>query len=147
MRISWVPIACALAFLVAACATKNLPGTTGYVAIPQSQLFGARPSDGEAARDNATIVVKRDPGFTGSALSSILLLDGKRVASIKPGQYLELSLKPGEYLVGVAWSDGMGALETSATREIAIDCKAGKTYYIRMFPQAMSGIVIERSSQ
>jgi hypothetical protein len=130
---------------MAACATKNLPGTTGYIAIPQSQLFGARPSDGEAARDNAKIVVKRDLGFTGSALSSVLLLDGKRVAIIKPGQYLELSLKPA--LFGVAWSDGMGALETSATREVAIDCKAGKTYYIRMFPQAMSGIIIERSSQ
>ena len=136
-----------LVFIVAECATKNLTGTTGYVAIPQSQLFGARPSDGEAARDNATIIVKKDPGFTGSALSSILLLDGKRLAIIKPGQYLELSLKPAEYVFGVAWSDGMGALETGTTREIAVDCKAGKTYYIRMFPQAMSGIVIERSSQ
>ena len=91
-------IAFPLAFIVAACATKNLPGTTGYVAIPQSQLFGVRRSDGEAAHDNATIVVKRDLGFTGSALSSVQLADGKRVATIKPGQYLELSLKPAEYV-------------------------------------------------
>jgi hypothetical protein len=124
-----------------------MPGTTPYVLVPQSQFVGSYPSDGEAAHDNATIIVKRDPGFFGSALSSVLLLDGRRVATIKPGQFLRLSLKPAEYLFGVAWSDDMGALETSTTREIAVDCRAGNTYYIRMFPQPMSGIVIERSSQ
>lgn len=135
-----------LPFLLLGCATQNLPGIESYVAVPSSQILGSVQTT-DKSEDTALAIVKRDQGFTGSALSSFLTIDGKRIALIKPGQYFELTLRPGEYVFGVAWSDDLGPLETGATREVSIDCKAGKIYYLRMFPQAGSGIVIERSSQ
>jgi hypothetical protein len=130
-----------------ACATQNQPGTTGYTAVPEAQFLGAFRVGGVKTNDSARVVVKRDSGFMGSFLSSVLLINSERIAAIRPGQYLELSLAPDEYIFGVSWSDDLGALATSAKREITVECKAGKTYYIRMFPQPGSGIVIERASQ
>lgn len=132
--------------LLVGCATQNVPGLSSYVAVPSSQFLSEIPPIGNFA-ENAIIIVKRDPGFLGSALSSVFTIDGKPIASIKPGQYIELSLHPKEYVFGVAWSDGLGALETSTTREIAIDSKPRKTYYLRLFPQIANGIGIERTSQ
>lgn len=135
-----------LSFLPLGCATQNLPGTASYVAVPSSQIFGSVQTT-DKSKGTALAIVKRDQGFTGAALSSFLTIDGKRIALIEPGQYVELTLRPGEYVFGVAWSDDLGPLETGTTREASVDCKAGKTYYIRMFPQAGSGIIIERASQ
>lgn len=132
--------------LLCGCATTNIPGTAAYERVPESQ-FIASPQPGSGSEENATVYVKRDPGFTGSALSSVLLLNGKPIVKIKPGQFVQLSLAPTEYLFGVTWSDNLGALETSNTREIPINCKSGQTYYVRMFPQPMVGLVIERTSQ
>ena len=140
-------IAVFLVVALSACATRNMPGTIDYIPVPESQFIEPRFAAHEISQDKANVIVKRDAGFMGSAISSVLLLDGKRIARIKPGQYIKLSLLSGEHLFGVEWTDKMGALETRSTRELAVDCRPGKTYYMRMFPQPMSGIAIERSSE
>ena len=83
----------------------------------------------------------------GTALSSILLVNGAPVARVRPGEYLEFRTAPGEHIFGVSWSDNLGAATTSSTRELAVEVRAGQTYYLRMLPQSGSGVVIERSSQ
>ena len=135
-----------LIFLPLGCATQNISGTASYEAVPSSQIIVSVQAT-DKLEDTALLIVKRDKGFTGSALSSVFTIAGKRIALIKPGQYFELPLRSGEYVFGVAWSDDLGLLETGNTREVSVDCKAGKTYYLRMFPQAGNGIAIERSSQ
>ncbi len=136
-----------VALLVQGCATQNTPGTADYALISNSQVIGELPSVKSSPENIATIIVKRDRGFSGAALSSVLTIDGRRIAKIKPAQYLELYLPEREYLFGVDWSDGMGPVATSTTRELAVDCRAGRTYYLRMFPQIGNGIIIERTSQ
>ncbi len=111
-------VAAVLVAGLTACATQNQPGTTGYTAVPEAQFFGAVPVGGITTQDSARVIVKRDPGFTGAALSSVLLINGVRIVVIRPRQYLELSLAPDEYVFGVSWSDDLGALATSGTREI-----------------------------
>lgn len=135
-----------LTFVFAGCATQNLAGTSSYQAVPterNSSVF-VEPEPGRPA---GTIIVKRDLGMFGAGLSSILLVGGKPVVQLKPGEYFQFRVVAGEQLLGVAWSDNFGAVETSSTREIAVDVHPGQTYYFRMLPQAGNGIVIERSSQ
>lgn len=135
-----------LLFLPLGCATQNIPGVARYEAVPSAQILGFVQAAGKS-EETALLIVKRDKGLAGSALSSVFTIAGKQIALIKPGQYFEMPLRSGEYVFGVAWSDDLGPIGTGAMREVSIDCKAGKTYYLRMFPQAGSGIVIERSSQ
>ena len=66
---------------------------------------------------------------------------------MSPGQFISLSVAPGDHLFGVASSDNLGPVATNISREVAADCKAGRTYYFRLFPQAAGGIVIDRVSQ
>lgn len=138
--------ACGLLLALAGCATQNVAGTSSYQVVSAERITAAisEPPPGEPS---GTVVIKRDAGMMGAALSSILLVNGKPVARVKPGEYLQFRASPGEHLFGVAWSDNLGAAATSSTREVAVEIRAGQTYYFRMFPQAGSGIVIERSSQ
>ena len=139
-------ISIALACALAGCATQNVAGTASYQLVPQDRVIGtiAQPSENEPF---GTVVVKRDPGLFGAALSSVLLLDGKPAARIKPGEFIEFRSQPGEHILGVSWSDNLGAAATSSTRELAVEIRPGQTYYFRVFPQAGSGVVIERASQ
>ena len=144
MKIGFV--ACGLLLLLAGCATQNVAGISSYQLVSAERVTGAivEPPIGEPA---GTIVIKRDPGILGAALSSTLLVNGKPVARVKPGEYLQFRAALGEHLFGVSWSDNLGAAATSSTRELAVEVRAGQTYYLRMFPQPGSGVVIERSSQ
>lgn len=131
---------------LAGCATQNISGAASYRSVPEQQIINAvpQPSPHDA---HATVVVKRDHGLFGSALSSVLLLNGKPVVKVKPGEFTQIRVTPAEHIFGVSWSDNLGAAATESTRELAVDCKPGQTYYIRMFPQSGSGIAIERASQ
>ena len=138
--------ACALALMLAGCATQNAAGISSYHVVSADRLTGAI-GEPPASEPAGTIIVKRDPGMLGAALSSILLLNGKPVALIKPGEYLQFRTLPGEHIFGVSWSDNLGSVATSSTRELAVDVRAGQTYYLRLFPQSGNGVAIERSSQ
>ena len=143
-----IPAICIVAIAVAlvGCSTTNQPGTGSYLPVPPSQMIGTPPRPATAA-EAATIIVKRDPGFMGTALSSVLTIDGRPIARMRPGQFISLSVAPGDHLLGVASSDNLGPVATNISREVAADCKAGRTYYFRLFPQVAGGIVIDRVSQ
>ena len=136
---------CALLLVVAGCATQNVPDISSY------QLASGHTIDPMVetpiGKPAGTIVVKRDPGLMGAGLSSILLVDGKPMVRLKPGEYIEFRAAPGEHNFGVSWSDNLGPAATSSTRELAVDVRAGQTYYLRLFPQPGIGIAIERSSR
>ena len=57
-----------------------------------------------------------------------------------------MQVDPGEYIFGVNWSDDLEPLETRSSREVAVNCTSGNTYYIRIFSQIGNGLAIERSS-
>lgn len=132
-------------FALAGCATTNEPGTTSYAPVASAQIIGSVPRPPESA--TATVVVKRDPGFMGAALTSILTVDGKPIARIRPGQFISLKLPTGEHIFGVASSDNLGPVATNISREVAADCNADQSYYFRLFPQVAGGIVIDRVSR
>ncbi len=136
----------ALVLVLTGCATQNIAGTASYTLVPDSQIV-TRLIEPLAHEPYATIIVKRDAGMFGSGLSSTLILDTKHVAKIDRGQYLEFRVTPGEHIFGVALSTLFNSTATKYEHEIAIDCKAGQIYYVRLYPQAGNGMAIGRSSQ
>ncbi len=142
----WFVAAALIALALGGCATSNQPGTSSYVPVERSQIVENAPQPSDAT-GTATVVVKRDQGFMGVALTSVLTIDGRPTAKIRPGQFVSLRVAAGEHLFGVSSSDNLGPIATNISREVAADCKAGKTYYFRLFPQVGGGIVIDRVSQ
>ncbi len=132
--------------LVSGCATQNVAGISTYKAVPEARIFTKNTVQGPNGM-TGTVIVKRDHGMLGAALSSTLLIDGQPTAKIKAGEFLQFPVSGDEHIFGVAWSDNLGPLATSSTREVAITIQAGKVYYLRMFPQLSNGIAIERVSQ
>jgi hypothetical protein len=131
--------------LIAGCGTKHTPGTTAYVPIWATQMRGAVPVV-PANAQASTIIVKRDRGLAGSALSAIFTVDGVEVADIPAGYFYRFDVEAGEHIFGVkSKKEGFVGL-SSVFRELAVDCKPQRTNYLRLHVEYRDGIQINRSS-
>lgn len=106
--------------------------------------MGKPPVSGRG--EQATVIVKRDPGFYGSGLDATLTIDGRDIARIKAGQYYRFVIAPGEHLFGVRPTGGLGKLLADVHREVAVPVVAGHTYILRLSAERGSGMHIQRSS-
>ena len=79
-----------------------------------------QPPAGSDAR--ATLVFYRTPGWVGSAIRHVVMINGERAAKLRSKSYTTLSLKPGRYTVCI-----FGDELCVAPFEVI----AGETYYIR----------------
>jgi hypothetical protein len=132
-------------FLIGGCSTTHLAGIDSYELLDNSKIVGELPRVKDV-NNSATIVVKRDRGFMGSALKALFTINGKPLADLRPGQYIMFNVDPGEYIFGVRSAEAFGALDANVFREISLDCKPMQHYYLRLFPQPVAGIQIQRSS-
>ena len=78
---------------------------------------------------NARALFVRDEGFLGSGLYQHLYIDGKKAASLNPGEKVEFVLSPGEHIFGVIPTDPFG---TTSLNSIDQDLKPGKRYFYRI---------------
>ncbi|MEO8391142.1 hypothetical protein [Polaromonas sp.] len=81
------------------------------------------------ASNNSTVVFIRDVGFVGSGVYHHIFIDGKKAASLNPGERVEFVLSPGEHIFGVIPTD---AFNTHALNSIDQDLKPGKKYFYRV---------------
>lgn len=133
-----------LLFSGCAASTQNVAGTSSHVAISSSQVL-CKPPVSESGEE-ATVLVKRDPGRYGSALDAMLTIDGQDSARIKAGQYYRFVIAPGEHLFGARPAGGLGKLLADVHREVAVQVLASHTYILRLSAERGSGIHIQRSS-
>lgn len=132
------------------CSTENLRGISDYQKVSLEKYSEKIPKYNDSHKP-ATIIVKRDPGFCGSALSALISLNGLNTVDLSQGQYAEFLLDKGEYIFGVSEPKGtviqtIGSSAIDAFREIAITAETGKTYYIRVYGEWGTGMHIGRSS-
>lgn len=73
-------------------------------------------------RPKAQLVFYRTPGWVGSAVSHVVMINGKRAAKLRSKHYTTLALAPGEYTICI-FGDHL-CLDP-------FEVKAGETYYIR----------------
>ncbi|WP_442783432.1 hypothetical protein [Collimonas fungivorans] len=116
----------ALAVLVSAggCATSP-PPINNARSVPMERVFRA---DALPLANSARAVFVRDAGLSGGAYQH-LYIDGKKAASLNPGEKVEFMLTPGKHVFGAAPTD------SSDTRSLAVteqDLKADKSYFYRI---------------
>ncbi|TZF90723.1 hypothetical protein [Cognatilysobacter lacus] len=129
-----------LAALLSSAATA---GEKAYVPVPPTAMHAEVKTS--CVPEEATITVKRDHGFKGSGIHSDLVVDGKPIAELRPGQTVTFCLPADEHIVGVTWSM-LGGFSNNK-REIAAEIRAGKNYFFRIFILHAQGATIERTAE
>lgn len=118
------------AVFLTSCTTQNTKDLVGYSLVEANSYENPIPKL-DSTTSYGTIVVRRDSGFTGSALPAKLHLNGTKICNLRPGQYVELKVKSGEHQLALN-SNGFALLpvETKAVTNIEI----GSRQYFRVLP-------------
>ena len=107
-------------------AGSSLGACVGGGFIGDSAQFYQNP------HDVVRVTVMRKPQFTGLALTLKIELDGKPIARLRPGDFIEFPVGPGRRFLRVS---AKGAATNTLEKFEAI---AGESYYFRV---AVSGVI------
>lgn len=119
---SIILLGCALS----GCAVATTPiSTAATTPVPQSQIINSAYQTSEPG--DAHIIVKRDAGFLGSGCDSLVRVQGTVLAALKPGQRIDIYVKPGDYILGA--SEGCGQ---KAVVEVEAQVAAGELKTFRL---------------
>ena len=106
------------------------------VALALLSGCGGEPSANfEAAKDNATLLLRREGKAADAALAQTVLVDGSPVAKLKVGQTVTVPLKPGQHEIRLECGGGIPAI---AADTMLLRAEAGKRYTLRSFVSAAS---------
>ncbi|MGB7194983.1 MAG: hypothetical protein WBD81_16135 [Collimonas pratensis] len=116
-----------LAVIVSAsgCATPPIPINSAR-SVPMERIFRA---DALPLANSARAVFVRDGGSSGAAAYQQLYIDGKKAASLNPGEKIEFMLTPGQHVFGALPAD---VFNTQSLSTINQDLKADQTYFYRI---------------
>ena len=106
--------------LLAGCATSPVPAEKADP-VPSARLYAYQPP----LSGQATLIITRDKGFTGSGCNTKISIDGQRAASIASGESAKFYLAAGEHMISAS-SCGSELKE----REVSIAPGATKRYRI-----------------
>lgn len=123
MKFGILPIA--LAISITGCATSPV-SINEAKSVPKERIFRA---EALPLANNARAVFVRDTGFSGGGVYQHLYIDGKKSASLNPGEKVEFVLTPGEHIFGSIPTD---AFATHSLNTIDQDLKADKIYFYRI---------------
>jgi len=130
--------AIALVVLLAGCASTD-PYSFHYVELAdQSRILHAPPPG------SATVVVRREPSFSGVALNHFLTVDGVKIAQLQQEEQHTFTVAPGRYVVGHLCEAVIGG---PALGETVLQAEAGKTAIYRLYTVQQSGCLIEVMSR
>lgn len=130
--------ALASVLLLGACAATHPPSADELHPAPAQQVESMPVAKSATP---ATVRVARDVGYIGSAVFMHVSLDGKKIAALNPGEFIEFRVDPGEYL--------LSAIPTNIFNErhptvIEVTWRAGTTYRYRVGMDANMSVNILR---
>lgn len=117
--------------IISGCATTETPLQNAKF-VPEERIYLKLQG---TSKENARAIFVRDTGLVGAAVFQHLYINGKKAASLNPGERVEFSFAPGEYVMGVVPTDAFGV---HALNSIDQELKAGRTYYYRIFTDGNS---------
>lgn len=123
--------------ILAGCATTP-PPTDRLKPAPQAQIT-ALPV--VASATPASVRVVRDEGYIGSAVFIHVSLNGKKLASLNPGEYFDFTVDPGEYLFSVIPTDPFGGRHPTSVETV---WRANEKYNYRVGADGNFGINLFR---
>jgi hypothetical protein len=88
--------------LITGCATK--PPRPDQLRVPTADRLLGFQSDADG---DATIIVTRDVGFSGSGCLGAVFLDGQVIAKLATGERATFHVPAGEHIIGT-WNTGSG---------------------------------------
>ena len=94
---------------------------------------------------SATLIVVRDSGMNGMLLDFVILVDGKRVGILRPGQKFEIRVSDGRRIIGVC-IDRMSGKCSSVIKEVDVITVQGLRYPFRTM-LVSGGVTIQPSTQ
>lgn len=117
------------AFAVLAGCVTTPPGAEQITKTPAERLLAFQsPTDGDA-----TLIVTRDVGYSGSACRIAVFIDGKEVARLERGERAIFHVPSGQRVLG-AWGTGRGLCgyqEGKNRNETDATVKPGQTRQFR----------------
>lgn len=90
----------------------------------------------------ASVRVTRDVGYIGAAVNMHISLDGKRIASLEPGEFVEFKVDPGSYLLSAIPTDIFNGRHPTI---VEASWKAGEAYRYRVGFDANAAVNLMRS--
>jgi len=126
MKFGLLPIALALS--ITGCATSPV-SINDVKSVAMERVF--RP-DALPLANNARAVFVRDGGLSGGGYQ-YLYIDGKKAASLNPGEKVEFMLPPGQHVFGATPTDSFATYSLNTTAQ---DLKADKSYFYRLQTEA-----------
>ena len=99
-------------FLLLGCATAPVSNED---AVLSKNIF--KNDQFQLKEGNATLIVKRDKGFSGSGCSSRVYVNGSAAADLDSGEYFKVSVIPGNYIISAQPNGvcGGGMFETKVS--------------------------------
>lgn len=136
-----IPILAASLFF-AGCATAPVPANQAR-SVPTSRLLAGYSAVSAPAIETGRVTFVRDSGMLGAGPSAMLSIDGTDIAKLRTRERLDVYLKPGSHIFGVAPSPQLGGALTEASFNITAD----KRYYFRISVAMGGDLSIQPSTQ
>ena len=119
------------------CATYSKPRTNSYSLIKQTNINNV-----EYNKDG-NIIIKRDPGFIGSAIEANFYINGDLKFNLLPGEFYQFSLPANKYIFTITSAKALN-LGTEFKRSLRIEINnIEEKRIIRVFPMPTQGMIIE----
>jgi len=125
--------------LLLGCVSQGDRPLSDYTLIDWRSYDNPLP-DLDSPDEFGSIVVSRDGGVSGSALRARLYLDGVSVVNLRPGQYVELKVRPGEHELRLK-SNGFALLPVETM--ISAEVSRGSQKRFRVLPVFSGGMQIQ----
>lgn len=134
----------ALVVLLTGCATSTTPvPISKSIHVKNSYIYNTALFEKSKERSEKVVIV-RDDGFMGSALTLPLYINGVRVADIDPKERIEIYLAPKKYMFRISLESSI-LNESDGESEIEISNILPNNFRLRLIYG--DGPRIERSSQ
>ncbi|MBM2854452.1 MAG: hypothetical protein HW417_1380 [Steroidobacteraceae bacterium] len=142
-----------VAIALAGCAIQASNPQLKHDTVPPKRVMGLPPAKDPAA--SATVHVMRDSQIAGSAMNTVLTIDGEDAARIRDGEEVTFSLEPGEHLLGLKFTGNnpvsggftFGFHRPKRFNESATQFEAGKIYIFRIVSNANWEWELHRASK
>jgi len=113
-----------------------------YHPVAEDRLI-ADPPVVSSGQSYATVTVRRDKAFAGSALDARFHLNGMHIVTLKQAETFTFKVPPGRHKLGVKSIQGILVVPTPFYREIEVELKAENTYEYIFKSIYMGGLKIE----
>jgi hypothetical protein len=136
-----IPLTLLTAAILAGCAATQVAPADQQRPVPAAQVT-AMPVASSA--QPATVRVTRDVGYIGSMVFMHIGLDGKRLGSLNPGEYVEFKVDPGEHTLSALPASTMNDRHPTI---VEVNWRPGATYRYRVGMDGNLAVNIMRMEQ